>query len=446
MQDAPQELVDHIVDFAHDDRKTLCAARLISRSWNISARVHLFRKLDLLIVKPGHTSATPTAIAKTNAHVVPSESTPPASLAPTHSSQCLRKPSEQTSVDKFKWLLDILQTSPDMPYFVREVVIGNTNKLSRDQWQLYELVLSLVLSKLKRVTTLYLREVDWSSLSPSSATSVMELCQSPELKHLDVWNCQMPSMEGLMDFLNFSCGLTSLRLSHIRLESRSQDNNDADPDIVITPHTLGVINKLINRPRKPLQKLTIETVPLVPMLYALLATTPCSVDITKLKSLFLTHINDVPSVRDFLQAAGSSLESLEMWASSCQRQYSTDHGLDLILLPRLKQLRLSGMQWTPGMSPADCMERFFSNVNALHPLESLHVILNAVKRKTEEFNYSKWMLLDDVLSRSDLFPVLKKVHIVVYSASMRPQDVDLERLENAFPGLQANAKIQVVCM
>ena len=288
----PQELIDHVVDFAYNDRHTLCTARLVSRSWNISARVHLFRELDLLIPR------TPSC---TKGH-------------PLHSTK-----SEDPAVHKFKRLLDILITSPDMAYFVQELIIGNTTGLTPAQWKTYDLLLSSIMVQLKRVSTIYVREVDWSQISPSFTNSVTELFKSPYLQHLDMWNCQVPSMEVLMDFLNSSCALAGLRLSHIRFSH----DLDGAKTLLPTPS----VNHKIKSSRKPLQRLYIETVPLAPMLYALLTTTPGSIDITKLHSLFLDHIDDIPSVRHFLQVAGGSLESLEMWASACQ--YS--HGSYLIV-------------------------------------------------------------------------------------------------------------------
>ena len=272
----PQELIDHIVDFVYNDRQTLCAIRLISRSWNISARVHFFRELDLLIPR---TLLIPVTMP------------------------------EDGGVDKFTRLLDILNTSPDMAYFVREVIIGNTTGLSMAKWNIYDPLLTRILEQLNRVTTIYLREVNWSQLSPSFSSLLTKLFKSPQLQHLDMWNCRVPSMQVLLDFLNSSCALTGLRLSHIRF------SNDVDPAKTYITESSTTI-------KKPLRRLYIETVPIAPLLYALLTTSPYSIDITKLRGLFLDHIDDIPSVRHFLQVAGSSLESLEMWASICQLLFS----------------------------------------------------------------------------------------------------------------------------
>ncbi|KAH8077885.1 hypothetical protein BXZ70DRAFT_692539 [Cristinia sonorae] len=44
-----QELIDHIIDHCHDDRRTLCALSLVSRRWLPSARHHLFERVSVVV-------------------------------------------------------------------------------------------------------------------------------------------------------------------------------------------------------------------------------------------------------------------------------------------------------------------------------------------------------------------------------------------------------------
>ena len=44
----PPELVDRVIDYLHDDAKTLIACSLTAREWVPSTRLHLFKRLDLL--------------------------------------------------------------------------------------------------------------------------------------------------------------------------------------------------------------------------------------------------------------------------------------------------------------------------------------------------------------------------------------------------------------
>lgn len=44
----PQELVDHIVDYISEDRRTLLACTHLSRTWCIAARAHLYRTFTVL--------------------------------------------------------------------------------------------------------------------------------------------------------------------------------------------------------------------------------------------------------------------------------------------------------------------------------------------------------------------------------------------------------------
>src|SRR5215471_17388021 len=45
----PQELIDHIVDFLHNDKQALIACSLISQAFLSASRFHLFSHLDLHI-------------------------------------------------------------------------------------------------------------------------------------------------------------------------------------------------------------------------------------------------------------------------------------------------------------------------------------------------------------------------------------------------------------
>ena len=263
-----QELIDHVVDFVYDDRRTLCVTRLVSRSWNISARIHFFRKLRLRIVEPIGTDS-------------------------------------ESRVHKFTRLLDILSTSPDMAYFVREVTI-DISGMTIAKWKIYDPLLSNILTQLKRVTTICLRQVYWPQLSPSFRSLLTSLLKSPQLQHLNMRDCSVPSL----DFLNSSYALTQLRLSHFHF------SKDVDATKTIPP-TINESNATTKK--NFLQSLYINTKPLKPLLDALL--TSSSIDFTKLRSLNLDKINkidDIPSVCHLLQIAGSSLESLTMWAPICQ--------------------------------------------------------------------------------------------------------------------------------
>ncbi|KAF9645875.1 hypothetical protein BDM02DRAFT_3100732, partial [Thelephora ganbajun] len=44
----PPEIVDRIIDYAHDDHKTLIACSLVARDWVPCTRLHLFARLSLL--------------------------------------------------------------------------------------------------------------------------------------------------------------------------------------------------------------------------------------------------------------------------------------------------------------------------------------------------------------------------------------------------------------
>ena len=237
----------------------------------------------------------------------------PTPCSPTRPAvQPVQKPGKNAldSTTNVHYLFELIKSSPDIPYSVRDITIGNTAQLPLGTRHELELLLCLILSQLTRVTTLRITEVNWPDLTPLLAASLMRICRSADLRHLDIFNCTMPSMDSLVDFLNFSCNsLSSLRLSYIRIPRNAEE--------AISPVSLVGIDKLLYRPRKPLQRLTIEQVPLAPLIYALLNSTPCLFNIKQLLALSLEDINDVPSVCGLLQIAGSSLEHLDMRAAKC---------------------------------------------------------------------------------------------------------------------------------
>ena len=49
--DLPQELVDHVIDFLHNDPRTLVQASLVSRAWLGRARSHLCESLKITLSK-----------------------------------------------------------------------------------------------------------------------------------------------------------------------------------------------------------------------------------------------------------------------------------------------------------------------------------------------------------------------------------------------------------
>lgn len=49
----PPEIIDRIIDYVHDDPKTLTACSLVARGWVPSTRLHLFAKMNILTVREG---------------------------------------------------------------------------------------------------------------------------------------------------------------------------------------------------------------------------------------------------------------------------------------------------------------------------------------------------------------------------------------------------------
>lgn len=275
MQDFPQELVHQVVDNLSDDPKCLRACRLVCRAWNISASAYLFRSLDLSVPNP--TSQT--------------------------------KGSTMENLKRLSDLVQILQTSRDIPYCTKEVTLGRTSLLApeADNHIAYGRLLLSIFSHLPNISALFLREINWLNLDPSKA-HILDLCRTPTLQSIDVWNCQFPCVSTLLDFL-FSCkGIESLRLTHIRILNLSL-NADHDLNTIVEKDT-----QLQNR--NTLQSLAIDSMPIPPKLYTLLGTKGV-IDFTRLRRLCLNNVTDPSTIRECLESSGKFLEHLELRTSPC---------------------------------------------------------------------------------------------------------------------------------
>ncbi|CAA7270810.1 unnamed protein product [Cyclocybe aegerita] len=227
MRDAPQELIDAMLAFAHSDAPTLRAARLVSRAWNVSARAHLFRALELSLVPDRRSSSSAS--------------------------------------NPLQRVLSVLESSADVRESVREVTLESSlsrsssssphsaSYCSAASTEASALALTLILALLPRVRVLHLRSLRLSfpfssppSISPSYSPSpslsplppalllaLLRVLQSPTLSHLEFWNCELESPEALLGLLSHACSLSgsatgsgrgtvaSARVSHVRFTHTS---------------------------------------------------------------------------------------------------------------------------------------------------------------------------------------------------------------------------------
>ena len=291
MRNSPQELVDYVIHFLRNDPTTLSAARLVSRAWNISASVHLFRSLDLMISE------------------APKAETP---LSPGFHN--LARLKVNRGVEKFKALLSILQTSVDIPHCVREITLGRTTQFrctttteNYEKQDGYAHLISSILLRLNRVSSVFFREMNWGSLSPAFFSCVLKLCESRTLEHIEIWNCQLLSASSVFRVLHAAETIRSLRLSYIRIlgdfhtelkETQASGTWEA-PEIWNSAPC-----------KSSLYSLAIDAN--VAVLHGVFGPPPSVIDFTKLRRLYLSNVNDGAGINEFLQRAGHELEFLDL--------------------------------------------------------------------------------------------------------------------------------------
>ena len=145
--------------------------------------------------------------------------------------------------------------------------------------------------------------------------------------------------------------------------------------------------------------------------------------------------------------------------------------IDLSHCPRLQDLRISGLQWTPSVCPSEYLSSLFTKTSGLSlPIERLQLIITVIKPKSmtpvgfpcvdsqsdsdllsplpppmrsraTELQYSDWTILDHILS-SHTFRALQSLQISLNT--IRHREVDPSRLSAMFPKVQDKA-IQVTC-
>lgn len=466
MQSFPQELLHYIVEFVQDDRQTLATIRLVGHSWNISARTHLFRSLDLLI------------------------SDIPGSKAMTHGSGgSSHVPKvKYTGIEKFQSLLSLLETGADISHCVREVSLGRTARFnstdpeSHKQQNIYSVLISSILGRFKHLSDIVFREMNWANLAPSFLSCILEICKTPTLERIEIWNCQMPTASSLLDFLGASRNVKSLRLSYFRILTADIDIEETKLSPTTTRGDRDIEHPSYTEPcTSLLHSLAIDATPDTFILNNVIGIRPYSINFLQLRRLYLGNVSNTVGVAEFLRKAGQSLEFLDMRILPCtlyvsqsgqivlikfffsgkqiQSRLSAVH-LDLSHCPRLQNLRLSGLHWTPSICPSEYLSSLFAKTSL--PIECLQLVVTVLKPKSmtpvvvncrdesqpvnsarpTELHYSDWNILDTVLS-SHIFHVLQTFQISM--KTIREGDVDPSKLSNMFPKLKDKG-VQVTCL
>ncbi|PPR07998.1 hypothetical protein CVT24_002689 [Panaeolus cyanescens] len=461
MYDAPQEIIDQVIGFLQDDRKHLLVARRVCHSWNISSRVHLFNHLDLRV--PDQIPERRTSCKPHSKHLSDNCSNPTI-----------------TGLERFKRLLELLDTSHDVAFSARHIVLGNTGLISPEARDIYDVLIPALLSKVRRITSLQLSRMRWADVSSPMLECIANILESPHLHHLDIWNCELPNAEAFTRILSMPRSLQSLRVSQIHFK---QPFNHS-----ISSNTLTNLN-VTDKPSS-LRILDIETTNLTPLLEAFIASSQSQhcIKIDNVERLSIKHIRDESSVRAFLKAVGGAVEHLELKASA---SWDSTHNpnphrpIELEHLPSLRSLHLLGVQWVGRLSSANRIASIFSNIPQIsqnqynqgpttipipippsrcqsnphfcqhphhhhhhhldhypHPLEHLHISITALPMRQSIGHYDQWLALDNALSHP-AFSSLQSVTIHVYLQAVWEKGFDRTKFIAQFPKLSEQGKITV---
>ncbi|KAF9005220.1 hypothetical protein BDQ17DRAFT_1354065 [Cyathus striatus] len=411
MRDIPQEVIDHIFDYFRDDKPTLAALGLVCWSWNQSSRVHFFHSVDFAVPLSSYTR--------------------PLKTRADHAGQLV-------FLKKYERLVAIINRKPVVASLIREVRVTYDSELGSSRWRVSELIFTCILGMLERVHTLRLCQIQWTQLGASFRKALTRIYSSPNLLQLELYNCYFSRTKDLTRVIGYSPGLKVLTLAFIRVEGLSFLLEErALHGEALSTHCLS------SSRRAPLKKLVVETTMIVAWLSFLQDPVLCPLDVSSVNELYLSQVDDVQATNQYIQATGSNLESLEMWAPSSPEVLTCTQGtIDLSYTPKLRRLQIYGLPWSVNLCPGGCVTKMLENISTLHPLEEVFVLTNIVKKQSEGLDWIKWRALDECLARP-VFHSLKKFEVVITLASSGPKCIDLEEFKNQFPALNARRLLTV---
>lgn len=171
----PQELIDIIIDYLHDEKPSLHACSAVCHSWLPSARYHLFYAIDI-----------------------------------TCSLLC--------NTERYHRLLASLEESPQLASYIQDLKVGYTSWCIGSEGA--ENLLSTIFNKLKNVRTLTLQRVYIPALPAHLKESLYALFALSTLRRLSLADFNVQTFSELTTLLTTCSRLTCLILFQIRWEDR----------------------------------------------------------------------------------------------------------------------------------------------------------------------------------------------------------------------------------
>ena len=277
----PQELVDAILDYLHDENKTMQSCALVCHAWLPSSRNHLFAKICLKATSPQ------TGLA------VPQE-------------RCER-------------LYKLLQRAPAIIPCIRELEICEGNPLhhynsdvqgsttwvttERSLVALFRMLTHVQRFKFAATSTLY-----WTLLPPTFQAALYKLLAQPSLVYLRLHSWMFPNVAALTGLLAHCKNLRALALS-----STNVSGSETGPELAIdacVPDDRQIDGRGVVC-WAPLEVLTLDFVTFAHLEYWLLAY-PALVDVRCLRELRVANFHDAQIIKKLLLTVGDSLEHFHL--------------------------------------------------------------------------------------------------------------------------------------
>lgn len=186
----PQELVDLVIDFLHNDLSTLKNCSMVCKKWTHRSRIHLLYTITF--------DLTPSTLVARDAL-------------------------DDTMRNKFTLFRQFLTSAPGLKQHVRSVELRNLQWRNEQGGDAFG-VLSSVLKSLHHVERLSLHNLRWYNCTEPLKDAISELLQRPTIEHLELRTFAVRERLSLKRLLTYPVNLKSLHLK--RIECRDYHRGD----------------------------------------------------------------------------------------------------------------------------------------------------------------------------------------------------------------------------
>lgn len=376
MMHLPQELIEEIIDYLHDDVPTLKVCASVSPAWTNHSRIRLLRSGVILDLQDG-TVQPPTYKNEISKQLI--------------SFHCL------------------ISANPPLAEHVHCLEIRGFMWRLPEEWNT---LLTEVIQALRHVRQLTFRRVRWYFIPEPLQMEFRSILRLPTLVSIDFDEFATPDASTMLDLLTLPPMLRNFRVSDIRR----------------TESALGTKFSFNHEQQSlPLDSLTIlvgTNSAWIDILSSLYRGQNPPYSIKALRRLCLSHTWTIDPAQRLLEEVGPTLEIFEVVARPAI--YSTFHPFTVYFhrLPRLRRLVVPETFLAPLTDPV------FAFLKQAHPLEELHVTI--IDLRVVSVNI--FVKLDAVMAQPALRS-FRRLQLHVFKSSWKESDADT--LLACFPRLRS---------